>query len=260
MLTSSVIIVVSEVLEAVFLVGLLLGLSQRRQLSNAWLWGGVMGGVLCSLLYALYLGDISDWLDGFGQEIVNAVLLLCVYVLLLICSGLLLTAELQKKWFANALLVLTLSLILTHEVGELLIYWWGAIGSEQSLVPVATGSIIGVGIGFSIGALFYYVVVQRLSESNAMGLQVLLAFVASGLILQATSYLIQADWIESAVPVADLSGWISESSVAGRVLFAVLGYEAQPAAIQLLSYGFCLSLFVLVPLFLDRKVGCRWGK
>jgi high-affinity iron transporter len=56
----------------------------------------------------------------------------------------------------------------------------------------------------------------------------------------------QGGLVESQLPVWDSSGWISETSVTGQLLYALLGYEATPSLKQLVFYGATLVAFLLV--------------
>ncbi len=77
--------------------------------------------------------------------------------------------------------------------------------------------------------------------------------VGAGMASQVAQLLIQADWLPSRLPVWDTSGWISETSVTGQLLYALIGYEATPTAIQA---GFHLGgLLLLAIIFL---VGQRY--
>jgi high-affinity iron transporter len=54
--------------------------------------------------------------------------------------------------------------------------------------------------------------------------------------LQATALLIQADWLPADYPLWDSSALLAEQSVAGQLLYALVGYEATPTALQLGAY------------------------
>jgi high-affinity iron transporter len=69
----------------------------------------------------------------------------------------------------------------------------------------------------------------------ATGLLVL--FLAAGMASQAARFLIQADLLPSlATPLWDTSAWLPESSIAGTLLHSLVGYDAQPAGMQIVFY------------------------
>ncbi len=71
----------------------------------------------------------------------------------------------------------------------------------------------------------------------------LLILIAGAMILQATQLLIQADIISSQQPLWNSSSLISERSLFGQMLYALLGYEATPTPIQVICY--IASLFLM---------------
>lgn len=256
MLTTSVIIVLREVLEAALLISLLAGLSHNQQLSLRWLIAGVAGGIGLAIVYAFYLATISDWFDGVGQEVVNGLQLGLVFLLLLLINVLI---SMAPRRSVDALLLpamaMAVALIFAHEGAELLVYWSGMLSNPDYFVGVLTGSAIGLGIGFSIGALFYYLLIAGFAERSAISLQGLLALVAAGLNLQASQFFIQADWLVEQQPVMDFSAFIPEQSVVGQLLYALLGYEATPGPIQIAVYLLSLALLIILPLWAGKFVG-----
>ena len=54
---------------------------------------------------------------------------------------------------------------------------------------------------------------------------------------QASRLLIQADLLPAlGAPIWDTSGVLSQNTAAGTILHGLIGYEAQPAGMQVLSY------------------------
>ena len=70
--------------------------------------------------------------------------------------------------------------------------------------------------------------------------------------LQASGLLIQADYLPSGL-AWDSSDWLPEDSVAGQLLYAMLGYEATPAPAQLWAYGGAVLLMTSVLLWQWRR-------
>jgi len=81
----------------------------------------------------------------------------------------------------------------------------------------------------------------------------LLSLVAAGMLSQAVLLLIQADWLPSQLPLWDTSEWLSENSVTGQLLYALIGYEATPTALQAFFYFGGLLLFLVVAVFSVRQ-------
>jgi high-affinity iron transporter len=112
---------------------------------------------------------------------------------------------------------------------------------EEFFSAVSIGSVAGAGIGFSIGVLFYYLLVA-LPERRSLRISlVLLGLAAANMCIQATSLLIQADWLPAAQPLWDTSNWIHEGSLPGQLLYALVGYEATPSPIEAGAYVAALA-------------------
>ena len=65
----------------------------------------------------------------------------------------------------------------------------------------------------------------------------------------AVQILTQADWLPAQRIIWDTSSWLSETSVLGQLLYAVMGYEATPTANQVLAYVLGVLLILFVPRF-----------
>jgi high-affinity iron transporter len=127
-------------------------------------------------------------------------------------------------------------LAVTREGSEIMIYLSGFLQVSDQWVAVLTGSFIGAGIGISVGTVFYFSMLTLKPRFAAVIGALLLALVAAGMTLQATELLIQADWLPADYPLWDTSAMLSEQSVVGQLLYALIGYEATPTALQLGAY------------------------
>ena len=126
------------------------------------------------------------------------------------------------------------------------------------MTSVLAGSAIGLGIGMSAGAIFYFALLNLKPQTSRIVCAGLMALVAAGMIAQATQSLIQADWLPSQYPLWDSSWLADEQSVTGQLLYALIGYEATPTALQASFYfgGFILLLVVVaVALKVRRQSG-----
>jgi high-affinity iron transporter len=66
---------------------------------------------------------------------------------------------------------------------------------------------------------------------------VLVLLLAAGMASQMAHFLIQADWLPSlASPLWDTSSWIPQGSALGVLLHALVGYDEQPAGMQIVFY------------------------
>jgi high-affinity iron transporter len=242
MLINSVILILREVLEAALIVSVFLALSQKLQLSKRWLMPALLFGFVSAAIYALNIQAISQTFEGVGQEILNA------SIHLMICAGIALFVFVIKNDQNHQRILLSMMccvmLAITREGSEIIIYIQGLIAIPELRYPVIIGSIIGAGIGVSVGVFFYYLI-ANLTFINGLRLGLfLLIFIAGGMVLQSTQLLIQADIISSQQALWNSSSFISERSLVGQLLYALIGYEATPTPIQV--YAYICSLFIMI--------------
>jgi high-affinity iron transporter len=255
MLLSSVILVLREVLEAALLFSLLMALSKRMGISSRWVFVSLVAGLLGAAIYGFNIDNISEMFEGVGQELVNALLQIFIYALLCGIASMAMIrirgAELPVRTF-TAMMALGLALAIVREGSEIMIYLSGFLQVEDLRGPVLAGSAIGTGIGVSVGAVFYFALLnfgRRFAMVTGAGL---LALVAAGMASQAALLLIQADWLPSRYPLWDSSWLVSEESVTGQLLYALIGYEATPTSLQVGVYIGSIVLLTAVALLFSR--------
>jgi len=235
MLVNSVVIVLREVLEAALMVSVLLAVSRLLQLGTRWLVYALVLGGIGAAAYGRFINPISELFDGVGQELVNAALQYAVFAALAVTAFL--TARQRGKPCAGdsmlpTLMAISVALAVTREGSEILIYVSGFVQMSDVLSSVAIGSLAGAAIGFSVGVLFYYLLLAMAPLHALLLSLVLLGLAASGMSAQATGLLIQADWIAIAGPIWDSSAIIAEDSLTGQLMYALVGYEASPSATE----------------------------
>lgn len=255
MLLNSVVLVLQETLEAALLISMLLVISYQQLSRTSWLPVGLLVGVIFSLYYASQMAVVSEWFDYVGQEVVNAMLQILIVMLIVVCSWALFKSRrlitqgdpLKRNHFTD---IFTFSatgavaLAITREGPEVFLYLNGFLQTSEHFQPVMIGSSIGFGIGVSIGILFFY---GLLNLPDGWRLKVpvfFLALFAGNMLSQAVLQLTQADWISSARALWDSSGWLPENSIAGQLLYALVGYEATPSSFQIIAYAIGVTLVV----------------
>jgi high-affinity iron transporter len=254
MLLDIIAIVSRETLEAGVLLSLLLSISNQLKFSPAFILGASILGLLGASVYAVNMELISMWFDYVGQEIVNASLQYSIFLALLGTTILLTrhnSTKLANRQFILIPILVCACLAIIREGAELIILYSGHI--QQGLTTTAiTGGIIGFGIGASGGILTYYGV-SLTPQPYAIKLQkTLLLLIGSGMVLQATQLLIQADWVPQTQALWNSSKLLSEQSVMGQFLYSIFGYEATPTAIEVLLYIGALILFISLPRLLNN--------
>ncbi|HEY8941323.1 MAG TPA: FTR1 family protein, partial [Cellvibrio sp.] len=140
-------------------------------------------------------------------------------------------------------IVFSVGLSLAREVAEIWIYLGGFLHQPDVLQSALTGSAIGIGIGISLGIIIYYFLVFI---SERLFLYVFLYFLlCGGLSMQVAKQLLQIGVLDSAGPLWDTSSLVNEHSWLGELLYALVGYDSSPAAIQVFFYWLAIApLFV----------------
>jgi high-affinity iron transporter len=258
MLLSSVILVLREVLEAALLFSLLMALSRRLGISCRWVIVALIVGLLGAAIYGFNIDRVSDWFEGVGQEVVNAFLQIAIYGLLCVLAAF---AVRHNRGFPvpgslmSMLMLASVSLAIVREGSEIMIYLSGFMQVTDLLLPVMVGSAIGAGIGVSVGAVFYYALLNLGRRTAVIIGAVLLGLVAAGMASQAAQLLIQADWLPAQYPIWDSSWLVAEQSVTGQLLYALVGYEATPTPVQLIIYVAAVVLLAGIVVTFGRRRG-----
>lgn len=246
----SLIIILREALEASLIISVLLAASYFLRVSRQWILRGLVPGLVGAALVAYFLDPISGWFDGTGQELLNALLLALICLsLMIVChlvvrysrSGLSQNSQTIKPLLCCALVGAS-GLSIVREGCEILIYMYSFTGNLETFIPVLIGGGIGLGIGGSIGVLIYYLIINLPRQQMLLAVLVITALIGAGMASQAVQYLEQAGMLPAQTPLWDASGWISERSLIGQLLYALIGYEATPTPLQIAVYLLILVL------------------
>jgi len=142
---------------------------------------------------------------------------------------------------------------ITREGSEILIYLSSFTDGRGLLQPVLLGSLVGAGIGASVGALAYYALLNINQSRFPYACIAVVMLIGAGMAGQASLLLIQADWLPSQAPLWNSSSLVAEDSITGQLLYALIGYEATPTPIQAAAY-FGGLLLPLALMFITRQV------
>ncbi len=254
MLLNAVVIVLREVLEASLIISVFLALSQILNRSLKWMLLALVLGLSSGFIYAGAISKVSMAFGGIGQEVVNATINILIFLALIIFVF---AVPHQKNKHCRGLTIVaimsTVILAIMREGSEVLLFITGFIGVPDLLSPVLMGGAVGAGLGVSVGIFIYYFIVNLLPRHGVWVGYLLLLLVAGSLMSQAVEFLIQADLMNSAQPVWNSSNIVDEHSVAGQLLFALLGYEATPQLSQVIAYICSMSALLCVAMFSFMK-------
>lgn len=240
MLLTAIIIVLREVLEAALLISLLASVRRYLDIKFIHFFTALSLGCIGAYVYAENLSSISELFDYTGQEWVNSTMHLGIYLFLgLFTVFLRLNKEnMQRLKVWMRLLMLTpVALIVIREGSEVYIYINSFFQTDRPVFPVVVGSIIGSSIGLSIGVLIYYTLLSCSLKIRFLTVKIALSVIACSVLSQAVALLLQADVLYSYPSLWDTSEYLSEESVIGQLLYAMIGYEATPAPQQAIAYA-----------------------
>jgi high-affinity iron transporter len=261
MFLNAVILILQEILEAAMLISVLLVLISLLRRSGGferveprWLASAILLGLAGAWCYAWITPTVSAWFDYVGYEVVNASLQLIAITQVLLFCHLLYPGSLQhdsgwKTRAAQVCMIAVVAIGIVREGSEIILYIQGIMGQRENVTPVMLGALMATGIGVSSSFLLYHALCAlRVTIALRLAL-LLLALFAGNMAAQATLLLTQADWLPYTRELWNTGDLMPEYSITGQLLYALVGYEANPSLLQVLSYVAAAALVGVSPLF-----------
>jgi high-affinity iron transporter len=261
------VIVFRESLEAALLIGIISAATRGLPGRNRWLALGIGAGLLGSLIVAGLTESISQLANGSGQELFNAGIL-AVAVLMLAWHNIWMAshgAEMASKAkrvgsdIKNgkqelSAVAIVVALAVLREGAETALFLHGiASGSGDGAKLVFFGGILGLVAGAVSGMVIYKGLLRIPVRWFFSITGSLLLLLAAGLASQLARVLIQGDWLPAmASPLWDSAKVLPVNSVLGSTLHILIGYEAQPAGMQVLFYAVTLMTIMLAAFWVRR--------
>lgn len=259
-------LVFREVLEAALIVSVVYAATRGVAGRGLWIGSGIAVGILGALAVAASAGAIASAVSGIGQEVFSAsilfaaVLMIGWHVVWMASHGRELSAQMKAvgsdvsvghKPLALLLIVVAVAVLREGSEAVLFVYAQAANGSDwPSLVGGVTAGVMG---GVAMGLGLYLGLLRIPMRHFFTATNWLLLLVAAGMAAQAAHFLVQADLLPAlGARLWDTSAWLSDHSLLGQTLHALIGYDARPAGIQLVFYVVTAGALVL-----GIKV---WGK
>ena len=244
-------IVFREVLEAALIVGIVGAATRGIAGRVRFIVGGVAAGLVGSIAVAAGANVIGQLAQGMGQELFNATVLGIAVVMLawhniwmsvhgreLSANAKQVGSEIRNGSRTLTVLLVVIAVAVLREGSETVLFLYGvALSGENSAATMALGGALGLAGGALVGWLMFAGLLRIPIRWFFTATSILVLLLAAGMASQAARFLIQADVVPSlAAPLWDTSGVVSNSSIAGRVLQGLVGYDAQPAGMQLAFY------------------------
>lgn len=252
-------LVFREVLEAALIVSVIFAATRGVAGRARWIGAGIAAGVAGALLVAASAGAIASAVGGLGQEVFNAGILLAAVVMIgwhaiwMAIHGRELAVRMKavgsdvsggNKPLAMLLAVVAVAVLREGSEAVLFVYAQAANGSDS--LSLAAGVAVGLIGGIAMGLALYLGLLRIPMRHFFTATNWLLLLVAAGMAAQAAHFLVQADLLPAlGTRVWDTSAWLSDRSLLGQTLHALVGYDARPAGIQLAFYFATAGLIVL---------------
>jgi high-affinity iron transporter len=252
-------IVFREVLEAALIVGIVAAATRGIPGRARWIASGIGAGILGSLLVAAGAGVLSNLAQGMGQELFNASILGVAVVMLawhniwmsvhgreLAANANRVGADIRSGSRELSVLLVVVAIAVLREGSETVLFLYGvAISGHESSAPMVVGGAIGLAGGVAVGWLLFKGLLRIPLRWFFTATSFLVLLLAAGMASQAARLLIQANELPSlAAPLWDTSWLVSNSSLAGKALQGMIGYDAQPSGMQMAFFFVVLAAIV----------------
>jgi len=252
----ALIIVFREVIEAGLIVGIVMAATRGIAGSRLLVTLGVIAGLIGACLVAAFAGVIGEALQGIGQEVFNASILIIAVVMLtwhnvwMARHGRELASQVRQVGEAVrsgsrsiSALGVVVAVAIMREGSEVALFLYGLVASANSTPwDLIEGSLIGLALGCAVTAVTYLGLVTIPTRRLFTVTTVLITFLAAGLAAQAALFLQQAGVVTALGQTAwDTSGVLSDTSLFGRVLHTLVGYADQPSVLQVVVYAIVVT-------------------
>jgi high-affinity iron transporter len=263
---AALLLVFREVLEAALIVTIVLAVTRGLAGRGRWVLGGIAAGVFGAVLVALFTEQIAEAMEGVGQEVFNAgvlllaVLMLAWHAIWMSQHGRELAAQMKAVGGAvvagtrpPSVLIAVVALAVLREGSEVVLFMYGLGAGGTSMAEQLIGGALGLVAGIAVGALLYFGLLRIPLKHFFTVTNWMVVFLAAGMAGQAAAYLVQADLLPVIRDqVWDTSWLLTNHSDVGNAMRALIGYDAQPTGIQVLFWVGTAVLIALGMRFLGK--------
>jgi high-affinity iron transporter len=263
-MVAALVIVFREVIEAGLVVGIVMAATKAVEHRGQWIAGGVLAGFVGACLVAVFVGAITAAFAGMGQELFNASVLGIAVAMLtwhnvwMARHGREIATEmltLGKAVVAGSRTLLALAVVvgiaILREGSEVVLFLYGIVTSEGGWsLSIFLGGLAGLALGALISVLTYFGLLRIPGRYLFAVTSLMIALLAAGMAAQAVGFLEQANIVTAFSAVLwNSSGILSDSSLLGKILHTLIGYNDQPSGMQVAVYLATLAVtYVLMKL------------
>jgi len=268
---SACIIVFREVLEAMLVVGIATAAAREVNISKGWIYAGVLGGLVVAIVVAIFTDDIAASMQGIGQEILHASLLISASLLMAwtaigmakhgkeVSQKIRHTCrDVEHSDAAKFALSTVVGLAVAREGSEVVLFLYGvAAAGLNDVSDILSGGVIGIVFGVLVAMGLYRGLVYIPMRYIFLVVTSLIVLLSAGMASQGIAYLVMVDELPAwGQPLWNTSQIIPEQGLLGQVLQALMGYDDRPSGMQVFVFLFVLSLTWLL-LYMQKKVKSR---
>ena len=241
MLITSLVMSLNQLLSVAILL-ILLQVVAKQSLMK--LLGGLILGIGLSFLFVKSAPLMSPLFDYQGLE----------YAQIGLCILIFISALYYAIKQATAAFMIAIISVMTLYLSHYIIYLIGFWQSNEAAQSLFIGTFLGLGICSSFSVLLYFLLSAIKQRFGLTPLLVLLALNSAAKLVVALDLASQIDLIATTVTVWDLRDILTENSEFGRVLRALIGYEATPNLTSFLSYVLSSVLFLSGSYFIPKSI------
>lgn len=245
------IVIFRECLEIALLLGVIAAITKPIKNSRHFIIAGVLAGVVASSIFAFFVKSLTQVLDGFGDEIFDAgIILLTAVIISWTCVWMQgynrkirrnideLSNKISSGNASKMMLVMVVATTIMREGVEILLYVYSISSAENiSINDYGYGLFIGAMSGFLVGAIVYKGLIIFAGRYIFKISTILLILIAAGLASEGAGILTSAGVIELYADQLWDSSWVvSDMSIIGKLLNITIGYDSKPNGMQLIFY------------------------
>jgi len=257
----ALVIVFREVIEAGLIIGIVMAATRGVVGRGRWINIGILAGVLGATIVAFFAGAISEAFQGAGQELFNASVLSIAVIMLMWHNawmarhGREIAAEMRSVGTAVSegakpltALAIVVGLAVLREGSEVVLFLYGIMASGTTGSALLVGGALGIAAGAAFTAFTYFGLLAVPTRYIFSVTGWLIALLAAGMASQAVQFLNNAGLVVALDrTVWDTSWMLSEGSILGRMLHALIGYTERPTEMQLTIYlATLLAMYLLM--------------
>ncbi|MBK5206108.1 MAG: FTR1 family protein [Polaromonas sp.] len=261
---AAALIVFRESLEASLIISIMAAATRGIPSRGRWILAGILAGLAGAALLASSMELISNMASGMGQELFNAgILTLAVGMLAwhniwmsvhgreMAAQALNTARSINDGTRERSVILMVVALAVLREGSETVLFLYGlATSSEDGLRTTIGGGLTGLATGLLVGGLLYAGLLRIPLRWFFSITGVLVMLLAASMASQAARFLIQADLLPSlGAPLWDTSDVLAQTTALGTLLHGLIGYDAQPAGMQIVFY---------IVVLLAIAAGMRW--